>query len=43
MIGPCWTFTDTQFGDYALYATPSGDKAVSGGLGKRGESEERQS
>jgi predicted enzyme related to lactoylglutathione lyase len=33
-----WTFTDTQFGDYALYVTPSGEAAVSGGLGKRGES-----
>lgn len=33
-----WTFTDTQFGDYALYATPSGEAGVGGGLGKRGES-----
>jgi predicted enzyme related to lactoylglutathione lyase len=31
------TFTDTQFGDYALYATASGEQGVSGGLGKRGE------
>jgi predicted enzyme related to lactoylglutathione lyase len=33
-----WTFTDTEFGDYALYATPSGEQGVGGGLGKRGES-----
>jgi uncharacterized protein len=33
-----WTFTDTEFGDYALYTTPSGEAGVGGGLGKRGES-----
>jgi len=33
-----WTFTDTQFGDYALYTTPAGEQAVGGGLGKRGDS-----
>ena len=32
-----WTFTDTQFGDSALYAPPAGEQGVSGGLGKRGE------
>lgn len=33
-----WTFTDTEYGDYALFTTPGGESAVGGGLGKRGES-----
>lgn len=33
-----WTFTETPFGDYMTYRTPSGEAAVGGGMGKRGES-----
>ena len=32
-----WSFTDTQFEDYALYATPAGEQGVAGGIGKRNE------
>jgi predicted enzyme related to lactoylglutathione lyase len=33
-----WTFSETPFGDYLLYATPAGEAGVAGGMGKRGES-----
>jgi uncharacterized protein len=32
-----WSFTETSFGDYLVYTTPSGEQAVGGGIGKRGE------